>query len=197
MPPSPDRQLFRNEDLILKVSPAVNRACWDEGRYEAFLDELCVGREYQKAAIRTALRYWLGGEHANLKALAKANYEGNPVLETRYGSWAGMERHLQLPGALSASLDLATGTGKSYILYGVAAILLAEGAVDRVLVLCPSTTIEAGLLEKFREMASNADLRALLPGDSKISSPRVINASETITEGSICVENYQIGRAHV
>ncbi|EKD98820.1 MAG: type III restriction enzyme, res subunit, partial [uncultured bacterium] len=76
MPPSPDRQLFRNEDLILKVSPAVNRARWDEGRYEAFLDELCGGRDYQKDAIRTALRYWLGGEYANLKALAKANYEG-------------------------------------------------------------------------------------------------------------------------
>ena len=60
-----------------------------------------------------------------------------------------MQRHLQLPDQLAASLDLATGTGKSYVLYGVAAILLAEGAVDRVLVLCPSTTIEAGLLEKF------------------------------------------------
>jgi type III restriction enzyme len=197
MPPSPDRQLFRNEDLILKVSPAVDRARWDEGRYEAFLDELCGGRDYQKDAIRTALRYWLGGEHANLKALAKANYEGNPVLETRYGSWAGMERHLQLPDTLSASLDLATGTGKSYILYGVGAILLAEGVVDRVLVLCPSTTIEAGLLEKFRELAGDADLRALLPGDSKISSPRIINASETIIEGSICVENYHAILQHV
>lgn len=197
MPPSPDRQLFRNEDLVLKVSPAVDRARWDEGRYEAFLDELCGSREYQKDAIRTALRYWLGGEYSNLKALAKANYEGNSVLEARYGSWAGMERHLQLPDVLSASLDLATGTGKSYILYGVAAILLAEGVVDRVLVLCPSTTIEAGLLEKFREMAGNADLRALLPGNSKISSPRIINASETITEGSICVENYHAILEHV
>ena len=197
MPPSPDRQLFRNEDLILKVSPAVDRARWDEGRYEAFLDELCGGRDYQKDAIRTALRYWLGGEYANLKALAKANYEENPVLENRYGSWAGMERHLQLPDALSASLDLATGTGKSYILYGIGAILLAEGVVDRVLVLCPSTTIESGLLEKFRELAGDADLRALLPADSRISSPRIINASETITEGSICVENYHAILQHV
>lgn len=197
MATSSDRQLFRNEDLILKVSPAVDRARWDEGRYEAFLDELCGGRDYQKDAIRTVLRYWLGGEYANLKALAKANYEENPVLETRYGSWAGMERHLQLPDTLSASLDLATGTGKSYILYGVAAILLADGVVDRVLVLCPSTTIEAGLLEKFRELAGDADLRALLPADSRISSPRIINASETITEGSICVENYHAILQHV
>jgi type III restriction enzyme len=118
-------------------------------------------------------------------------------MERRYGSWVGMKHHLQLPSQLSASLDLATGTGKSYVLYGLAAILLAEGAVERVLVLCPSTTIEAGLLEKFRELASNGNLRELLPLDSKVLSPHIINASETIIEGSICVENYHAILEHV
>lgn len=155
MPANADRRRFRNEDLILKVSPNVARVRWDASRYEAFIEELCGDREYQKDAIRTALRYLLGAAHKNLKELARANYDENEKLEARYGSWAGMERHLQLPDQLSASLELATGTGKSYVLYGLAAILLAEGAVDRVLVLCPSTTIEAGLLEKFRELASN------------------------------------------
>ena len=96
MPSNPDRQRFRNEDLILKVSPAVDRAKWDEGRYEGFIDELCGDREYQKDALRAALRYMLGGEYADLRALAKANYDDNPMLEARYGSWAGMERNLQL-----------------------------------------------------------------------------------------------------
>jgi type III restriction enzyme len=72
----------------------------------------------------------------------------------------------------------------------LAAILLAEGAVDRVLVLCPSNTIEAGLLGKFRELASNSDLRDLLPAEAKVKAPRIINASETIVDGSTCVENY-------
>ncbi len=197
MPTNPDRQRFRNEDLILKVSPAIDRAKWDESRYEAFIDELCSGREYQEEAIRTALRYLLSGEYANLRELAHANYDENPILEARYGSWAGMERHLQLPDQLSASLDLATGTGKSYVLYGLAAILLAQGAVDRVLVLCPSTTIESGLLEKFRDLASNSDLRDLLPSEAKIAAPRIINASQSITEGSICVENYHAILEHV
>lgn len=186
-----------NEDLVLKVSPKVNQSRWDESSYEGLIDELCSDREYQKEALRVALRYLLGGEYTNLRELAKANYGDNSALETRYGSWEGLERHLQLPDQLSASLDLATGTGKSYVLYGLAAILLAEGVVDRVLVLCPSTTIEAGLLEKFRELASNADLRDLLPGEAKISAPRIINASETITEGSICVENYHAILEHV
>jgi len=44
----------------------------------------------------------------------------------------------------SVSLDLATGTGKSFVMYALAAIALAEGLVDRVLVLCPSLTIEDG-----------------------------------------------------
>jgi len=197
MPANADRQRFRNEDLVLKVSPNVERKRWDESRYEAFIDALCGDREYQKDAIRTGLRFLLGGEYANLAELAKENFEQNPVLEDRYGSWTGMERHLQLPEKLSASLDLATATGKSYVLYGIAAILLAEGAVDRVLVLCPSTTIETGLLEKFRDLAGNSDLRDSLPDGAKISTPRIINASESITEGSICVENYHAILEHV
>ncbi|HEX8145289.1 MAG TPA: DEAD/DEAH box helicase family protein [Pyrinomonadaceae bacterium] len=197
MPSSPDRQRFRNEDLTLKVGTAVDRTRWDESRYEAFIDELCGDREYQKDAIRTALRYLLGGEYKNLRDLAKANYEQNSVLEHRYGSWDGMQRHLQLPNQLSASLDLATGTGKSYVLYGIAAILLAEGVVDRVLVLVPSTTIEYGLMDKFERLAGDAGLRDLLPADTKLSSPRIINANSFITEGSICVENYHAVLEHV
>lgn len=197
MAPSADRQRFRNEDLVLKVSTSVDRAKWDESRYEAFLDALCQDREYQKEALRTALRFLLGGEYRNLSSLAKANYDDNVVLEERYGSLEGMQRHLQLPNHLSASLDLATGTGKSYVLYGLGAILLAEGIIDRVLVLCPSTTIEAGLLEKFRELAADSNLRDLLPADAKISTPRIINGSESITPGSICVENYHAILEHV
>jgi type III restriction enzyme len=101
-----------------------------------------------------------------------------------------VQRHLQLPDQLSCSIDQATGTGKSYVLYGLTAILLSEGTVDRVLVLCPSNTIEAGLLGKFRELTSNSDLRDLLPAEAKIRAPKIINASETIVDGSICVENY-------
>jgi type III restriction enzyme len=87
--------------------------------------------------------------------------------------------------------------GKSFVLYGIAAILLAEGAVDRVLVLCPSNTIEAGLLAKFKELATSADLRDALPADARIATPRVINASETIVDGALCVENYHAILEHV
>lgn len=185
-----DKRTFRNEDLILKVTENIDPKQWDEGKYEAFLDELCGYREYQKEAIRATLRFLLGGKYSNLRALAKENFDDNTELQERYGSWAGMEKQLQLPDQLACSVDQATGTGKSYVLFGIGLILLAEGAVDRVLVLCPSNTIEAGLLAKFKELAGSSDLRDVLPEGAKFKTPKIINASESIVDGSICVENY-------
>ncbi len=192
-----DRQTFRNEDLILRVTENIDPKTWDENKYEPFLDELCGNREYQKAAIRTALRYLAGGKYATLSDLAKENFDANHEMQRRYGSWSGLALHLQLPDQLACSLDLATGTGKSFLLYGMAAIMLAEGLVDRVLVLCPSNTIEAGLLAKFKELAGNADLQDLLPENARVRTPRIINASESIVDGSICVENYHAILQHV
>lgn len=192
-----DRHAFKNEDLVLKVSTNIDPTIWDESKYEPFIDELCGTREYQKESIRTTLRYLVGRKYKNLRQLAKGNFDSNDEIQKRYGSWAGMERHLQFPDQLSCSIDLATGTGKSYVLYGLAAILLAEGIVDRILVLCPSNTIESGLLLKFRDLSGNSDLRDLLPTASKVRVPKIINASETIVDGSICIENYHAILHHV
>ena len=192
-----DIRQFHNKDLVLSVGNAVDRKRWNEDKYEAFLDELCGDREYQKEAIRTTLRYFLAGEYADLRALAKENYAKHEVLKERYGSFDGFEHQLNFPDKLAATLDLATGTGKSYVLYGVAAILLAEGIIDRVLLLCPSTTIESGLKEKFEELAGDADLRDLLPASAAVSTPRIIDGSESIVSGSICIENYHAVLAHV
>jgi len=108
-----DRRTFRNEDLVLKVSENIDPANWDESKYEAFLDELSGYREYQKDAIRTTLRHLLGGKYADLRGLAKDNFDQNTELQERYGSWVAIERQLQLPDQLSCSLDQATGSGKS------------------------------------------------------------------------------------
>ncbi len=86
---------------MLKVSTDIDPKVWDETKYEAFLDELCGTREYQKEAIRTTLRYLLGGKYANLRELAEENFKENDEIRNRYGSWANMEQHLQLPDQLS------------------------------------------------------------------------------------------------
>ncbi|MGQ0503707.1 MAG: DEAD/DEAH box helicase [Myxococcaceae bacterium] len=197
MPPRADRRAFKNEDLVLRVSTDVDPARWNENRFEGYVDELCGTREYQKDALRTTLRYLLGGKYGCLRDLARTNFDQSDDLQQRYGSFAGMERHLQLPDLLSCSIDLATGTGKSYVLFGLSAILLAQGHVDRVLVLCPSTTIEAGLLEKFRELAGRGELRDLLPRDARVRVPTILDATQSLTDGSICVENFHAVLSHV
>jgi len=184
-----DKQIFKNQDLVLKVSPNIDPEKFDINKYEAFLDALCGEREYQKEAIRITLRYLLGGQYNNLKELAEENYHQNPVLQERYGSLEDFYKHLQLPEKLSCTIDLATATGKSFVLYGIARIMLAEGAVDEVLVLCPSNTIETGLTIKFRSLSADGTLKDLLPDYAKTLNPRIINATQTIRKGDICIEN--------
>lgn len=197
MPKASDAREFRNDQLVLRVSETVNPAVWNEDRYEAFFDALCEGREYQKDALRTTLRYLLGGRYQNLRHLAEENLAASDDLKDRYGSIEAMEGHLLFPDHLYATVDLATGTGKSYLLYGIAAVLLAEGAVDRVLVLCPSNTIETGLLEKFRILAGTPQIAETIPAMAKVKVPRIIRADETIEPGCICVENYHAVLGHV
>jgi type III restriction enzyme len=71
MPRPSDTRTFRNDQLILRVSETVDPRVWDENRYEAFFDALCGPREYQKVALRTALRYLLGGRYQSLRDLAE------------------------------------------------------------------------------------------------------------------------------
>jgi len=184
-----DKKVFKNQDLVLNVSPNVDPEKFDINKYEAFLDTLCGERKYQKEAIRVTLRYLLGGQYTNLKELAEENYYQNPVLQEKYSSLDNFYKHLQLPDKHSCTLDMATATGKSYVLYGIARIMLAEGAVDLVLVLCPSNTIETGLTEKFRSLSADGTLKDLLPDSAKILNPGIINATQTIRKGDICIEN--------
>jgi type III restriction enzyme len=193
----PDQQQFRNEDLVLRVSRNVDPARFAISRYEPFIDALCGTREYQKEAIRVALRYFLSGRYTNLRQLAEENFHSNEALKQRYSTFREMERHLQLPDQLSCSVDLATATGKSYVMYGIARIMLADGAVDRVLVLCPSRTIEKGLTEKFRALSGDAALKALVPEDSRVRNPHIINGTESIVYGTICIENFHATLQHV
>jgi type III restriction enzyme len=193
----PDQVRLLNQDLVLQVKKNINPEIFDLDKYEPFLDALCGDREYQKTAIRNTLRYFLGGQYHNLRDLAEENFNKNIKLKDLCGSFHEFKQHLQIPDKLSCSIDLATGTGKSWVIYGVARIMLAEGAVDNALVVCPSTTIESELMEKFKRFSSDDTLRSLLPNNSKIKNPHIINATESITTGAICVENCHALYVHV
>lgn len=194
--PVEDRQTFLNEDMVLKVRPADPKV-WDPSPYEPFLDLLCGHRDFQRRAILTTLDYLLGKRYPSLRELALQNFEKNSELQRRWSRFDEFCRHLQMPDQLSCSLDLATGTGKSYVMYGIAAILLAEGAVEKVLVLCPSTTIESGLLDKFQALSSSSELEAVMPAAAVIRVPSITKATKTVVNGAICVENYHAVLQHV
>jgi type III restriction enzyme len=176
-------------DLVLDVPERVDPKRLDLDSYAGFLELLTQGRQFQEEAIRACLRFLAGGEFVSTRDLALHNYRKNPHLESAYGSEDRLVRSLPFPERLACSVDLATGTGKSYVIYAIARILLNEGLVDRVLTLCPSTTIEAGLLEKFRALSADRELREALPRRGGVRNPDIIQASSTIEPGKMCVEN--------
>lgn len=182
-------QIFKNEDLILKVNPTFDPSILNLSEWEPYLDILCSNREYQKKAIKNAIIFLCGGKYNSTEDLAEENYLDNKDLQAKYSSLNDFKSKLQIKNKLFANIDLATGTGKSYVIYGLAQILLGLGVVDQVLVLCPSLTIEAGLKEKFESLSGDSRLKSSIPNASLIKNPRIVDANVTIKKGDICVEN--------
>lgn len=184
-------RIFNTQDLVLKV----NTKSFDPEKlpiseWKSFLDVLCGNRDYQKEAIKTAIIYLASNKYKTLDDLIRENYRSNDELKKRYTTEKEYLNKLQIKSRLSANIDLATGTGKSYVMYGIAQIALGIGLVDKVLVLGPpSTTIEKSLTEKFITLTSNSTLKNAIPEKSKYQNPTIINAESTIQEGCICIEN--------
>jgi len=180
---------IKTDNLVLKVSKSVDPRKLDLSKYDDFLEGLCGHREFQKEAIQEAVRFLLGEEYKNTEQLARENFDQNLDLQEYYGTLENLRKRLELKDKLACTIDLATATGKSWVIYGIAQILFCEGAVDQVLVLCPSVTIKEGLTSKFKKFAIDKNLKATLPADSVYKNPRIINASKTIEKGDICIEN--------
>lgn len=185
------KKVFNTQDLVLQI----NHSNYDPIKYPLdewgrFLDVLCGNREYQKEAILTALKYLISPDYKAIEDLVRVNYNQNDQLQLRYSTEKEYLSKLQLPQKRSANIDLATGTGKSYVMYGIAQIALGLGLVDKVLVLGPpSLTIEKELIRKFNGLSGNSNLLHAIPQSSKIPNPSIISADQTIKEGSICIEN--------
>jgi len=182
---------YKTADLLLSVNKTVDPAKLDLSLWDRFLDVLCGDRTYQKEAIQLSIIYLASGKYKSIEDLVHENYHNahNVEIRQRYKDADEYIRHLQLQGKLSANIDLATGTGKSYVIYGIAQIMLSIGLADKVLVLCPSLTIEKGLMKKFIHLSGDSKLKETLPGKSVFKNPRIINANQTIKPGDICVEN--------
>lgn len=184
-----DVLVYKQKDLILKVNPNYDPLKLELDKWVPFIDRLCGDREYQKSAIKDSIIYLASGRYKTIEELFEDNYQKNHELQSKYSSVNEFLDAIQIPGKLFANIDLATGTGKSYVMYGIAQIMLGLGLVDKVLVLCPSLTIESGLIEKFSELSGDSKLRTTIPEDANYKNPRIIDANMTIKDGDICVEN--------
>ena len=182
-------KIYKTQDLVLQVKQNYNPAKLNLKKWVDFLDVLCGDREFQKEAIRDAIIFLASGEYNSIESLIEENFRKNDELQKRYKDVRDYQRNLPLPHKLSAVLDMATGTGKSYVIYGIGQIALGLGLVDKVLVLCPSLTIESGLKEKFEKLSGDDKIKATLPDNAIFKNPRIIDANSTIKNGDICVEN--------
>jgi len=182
---------YKTADLVLEVSKNFDPVKLNLNVWTRFLDLLCSDRHYQKEAIKKVIIFFASDLYKKTEDLVDENWL-NPTmveLKNRYPNRQEYENSLQLRGKLACTIDLATGTGKSYVMYGIAQIMLGLGLVDKVLVLCPSLTIEDGLIEKFRILAEDQTLLNALPDDCKYKNPSIKDANVTIKDGDICVEN--------
>ena len=184
-----EKKRFRQSELVLEVSMAYDGTRLDYEAWRPFVDRLCGTRDYQKEAIRRAVVFLASGRYGNLEELAKENYEKSGKLKEKYPSLEEFLEELQMREKLYADIDLATGTGKSYVIYGIAQIALGLGLVKRVLVLTPSLTIEAGLTEKFQQLSADPGLKASIPEEAVLRNPSIVTANETVKTGDLCVEN--------
>jgi type III restriction enzyme len=183
---------FRIADQVLRVDDTRDVTEAVVHKYDAFLNLLCgEGWRFQRDAVREVLRFLVSDKYPDLERLARENWNAREALRQRHeGGLEAFLGKMALRERKAASLDLATGTGKSYVMYGLATVALAEGLVDRVLVLCPSLTIEEGLLEKFTALAGQPELAAIMKELGAVHAiPGIRRGNETVQVGDICIEN--------
>ena len=182
---------YKVADQVLTVADESERTLGIVHKYDAFLNLLCNGKyAFQRQAVQTPFTFLVSEKYPNTERLALENFNAREALRRRYENKEDFLERMPLRNVKCVSVDLATGTGKSFVIFGLAAVALAEGLVDKVLVLCPSLTIEDGLREKFGSLIGNRELTAIMKEiGAVVATPGLKTGNESVQKGDICVEN--------
>jgi len=157
---------------------------------EDYVRELVGSRDYQYDAIKQVMIYLWGGSYRSIEDLGKEIYEQKLQIQQRFGTETNFLRNLPLPGRLSGVVHMATGTGKSYVIYAIAYLSLVMGLTKRVLVLGPaSTIIEQGLREKFRDLMNRKEFNDKLTAKYRGKAINLLTDNDPIEDDSIVIEN--------
>jgi len=166
---------------------------FDFSEVEDFVRELVGTREYQYQAIKKVMIYLWGGGYKDISQLALENYVKKEAIRRRFQSKENFLRQLPLPNRLSGVVHLATGTGKSYVIFAIAYLSIILGKTKRVLVLGPSSTvIESGLRGKFKEYLYGQTAHRLqqkLPVKYHNIPINLLDENQPIVDNSIVIEN--------
>jgi len=185
-------QIIQSEQ-VLTIKKKYNQDLLDLEGVEDFINELTKHRPYQKEAIEIILKYLWGGEYKTIVDLAKENYKKKPAIRSRFSSEDHFLNNLPLNHILSGVCHMATGTGKSYVMFAVAYLSIILNKVDKVLIIGPSSTIiEKGLTEKFKEYMfgeTGQKLQNFLPAKYRGRVINLLNSNDPIEDQSIIIEN--------
>jgi type III restriction enzyme len=157
---------------------------------EDYVRALTAGREYQFDAIKEVMIYLWGGGYKNIEDLARENWKMKPQIRDRFGSEEIFYGHFPLRDRISGVVHMATGTGKSFVIFAIAYLSVVMGLTRRVLVLGPSSTIiEQGLREKFEKLMRDPKLNTLLPKEYQNHAVNLLTDNDAIEDDSIVIEN--------
>lgn len=166
---------------------------FDYSEIEEFVNVLCGNRQYQIDAIKQIMTYLWGGGYKDLTELAKENFKRKDSIRQRFQTEDMFLAHLPLPDRLSGVCHMATGTGKSYVMFAIAYLSIVLGKAKRVMVIGPSSTIiEEGLNDKFKEYINGEQgqrLQQTLPADYRNIPVNILNCNDPIEDNSIVIEN--------
>jgi type III restriction enzyme len=157
---------------------------------EDYVRELVGSRDYQYDAIKQIMIYLWGGSYKSIAELGRENYKQKLQIQQRFGTEENFLHQLPLPDRLSGVVHMATGTGKSYVIFAIAWLSLVMGLAKRVLVLGPaSTIIEQGLREKFKELINKREFNSKLPQRYRGKAINLLTDNDPIEDDSIVIEN--------
>jgi type III restriction enzyme len=163
---------------------------FDFQEIEDYVRELTGSRTYQFEAIKKTMVYLWGGVYDDVVQLARENFKKKASIQRRFLSEENFLRHLPLPGKLSGVIHLATGTGKSFLIFAIAYLSIIMKKTKRVLVLGPSSTvIEAGLREKFKRLMEDPRFNSKLPPKYRNMPVVLLDETRPAEDYGIFIEN--------
>jgi len=196
----PRRQTRRHLQRIQQInlseySLKINtRKCnYNEFRFsdiEEYVEAIAGSRQYEYDAIKEVMIYLWGGGYNSIEELAKENFNRGHI-NKRFTSEEIYLNHLPLRDRLSGVVHMATGTGKSFVIWAVAYLSIVMGLTKRVLVLAPSqTVIRDGLRDKFEKLLRDQKLNNLLPKEYQGKSIDIVSDKDVIDDYNIVIKNF-------